>query len=135
MKAMLLLLLVFYTGAVLASAHAWHAAWRGKIRYSGLRDLTGIGDPVALRRLFGLTTPGGLYEVSLAEVVLRRRKSGMILTNLPAHGMFLAALAWAALHSEGATAAAIAFAGGAHAAMLAAAAASILLGGRQALTD
>ena len=78
-----LFLIVFYGGAIVASARAWAGVWRGQISYSELRDVTGIGDRAALRRLFGLAGADGRYKVSYADVVRRRRKAGMVLTNLP----------------------------------------------------
>ncbi len=130
-----LLLLVFYAGAVFASGRCWLGVWRGSIRFAQLRDLTGIGDRAALRRLFGLTSEDGFFRVTMAEIVRRRRVAGAILTDLPVHCMFLLALVWAAVHSADPTAFAIACAASAHAIVLGAAAASILVGSRQALTD
>jgi hypothetical protein len=129
------LLMVFYAGAVFASARAWLGVWRGHVSFSELRDVTGIGDPVALRRRFGLTAADGRYPVTFAEVVRHRRASGMILTNLPVHVMFALALLWAMTHPAGPSASAIAFAASAHALALAVIAASVLISGREALTD
>jgi hypothetical protein len=130
-----LLLLIFYAGAVFASARCWLGAWRGNIRFAQLRDLTGISDRAALRRLFGLTSQNGFFRVTMTEIVRRRRLAGTILTDLPVHSLFLLALAWAAAHSAEPTAFAIACAALAHAIVLGAAAASILIGRSPALTD
>ena len=130
-----LLLMIFYAGAVLASTRCWLGVWRGSIRFAQLRDLTGIADRAALRRLFGLTSKEGFFRVTLADVIRRRRAAGMILTNFPVHLMFLSALAWAFGHDGDPAAAAIACAATAHGIMLGAMAASILVGGRQVLPD
>jgi hypothetical protein len=129
------LLAVFYAGAVLASGRSWLAVWRGRIRFSELRDVTGIGDRAMLRRLFGLTCPAGYYRVTLEEVLQRRRAAGMILTNLPVHLMFLAALAWALLGPGGPAVTAIAWAACAHATVIATVALTVLAGSRWALSD
>lgn len=128
----LLLLLVFYAGAVLASARSWLCVWRGRARFSVLRDVTGIGDRTLLRRLFGGPTSQGFYSVTMPDVLRCRRSAGVMLTNLPVHLMFLLALAWAVRHGEGPAATAVACAAAAHSLALATAAAAILAG-RQAL--
>jgi len=130
-----LLLLLFYVGAVFASGRCWLGVWRGSIRFAQLRDVTGIADRAALRRLFGLTSREGFFRVTIAEVVRRRRLAGAILTDLPVHCLFLLALAWAAMHAAEPAALAIACAASAHAIVLGTAAASILVGRSQALTD
>jgi hypothetical protein len=135
MTGVLVLLLVFYAGAVVASGRAWLGAWRGSVRFSELRDLTGIGDQAALRRLFGLVSPSGFYRVAVADVVRHRRSAGVVLTNLPVHLLFLSALGWGLLGAGAPAAAAIALAASAHAALLALVAASVLIGSRRALID
>lgn len=130
-----LLLVVFYAGAVFASARCWLGVWRGRVRFPQLRDVTGIGDRAALRRLFGLTSEDGFFRVTIADVMRRRRMAGTILTDLPVHCLFLLALGWAMLHSAEPAAFAVACAACAHAVVLGAAAATILVGRHQALTD
>lgn len=127
MTGVLALLLVFYAGAVLASSRAWLGVWSGSVRFSELRDVTGIGDPTMLRRLFGLTSSEGRFKVPIADVLRYRRPAGIILTNVPVHGLFLAAVSWGLLNSGHATALAIVIAASLHAATLALAAASILV--------
>jgi hypothetical protein len=128
MIGVLVLLLIFYAGAVVASGRAWLGVWRGWVRFSELRDVTGIGDPVLLRRLFGLTSPNGFYKVAVADVVRHRRPAGVVLTNVPVHFLFLAALGWGVLHAGAPAAVAIALAASAHAVVLALVAASVLVG-------
>jgi hypothetical protein len=127
MTGVLALLLVFYAGAVVASSRAWLGVWRGAIRFSELRDVTGIGDPATLRRLFGLTSAHGRFKIALADVMRHRRPAGIILTNIPVHALFFGAVGWALFLGRPATAAAIVVAASLHAAMLALAAASILI--------
>jgi hypothetical protein len=131
----LLLLVVFYVGAVLASGRCWLGVWRGSIGFQQLRDLTGIGDRAALRRMFGLTSKDGRYQVTLSAVLRCRRRAGMILTDLPVHAMFLVALAWAAWRPGTPAATAIVVAACAHAILLGAAAASILAASRRPLAE
>ena len=119
--SVLAILIVFYAGAVCASAKSWLGVWRGRIGYSALRDLTGIADRTTLRRLFGLTRPDGAYAVGLAGLLRHRRAAGVMLTDIPVHLLFLAALCWAAAFGGDAPAAA--------AIMAAAAAHALLLGG------
>ena len=122
------ILIVFYAGAVCATGTCWFGVWRGTLRYSALRDLTGIADRAVLRRLFGLTRPDGAYRVSLAAVLRHRRAPGVILTDLPVHALFLAALSWAAFHVELPAAAAIVAAAGAHGLLLGGMALVVLIG-------
>ena len=135
LTSVLFLLAVFYAGAVLASARVWLRVWGGNARFADLRDLTGIGDPATLRRLFGLTRPDGSYQVSLVDIVRHRRPAGVILTNLPVHLMFAAALAFALSHAGWPAAAAVAWAASAHASVVAAMALAVYVAGRQALPD
>ena len=130
-----LLLLLFYAGAVFASGRCWLGVWRGSIGFSQLRDVTGIGDRATIRRLFGLSAQDGRYRVTPDAILRQRRKAGMILTNLPVHAMFLAALAWAAWRPETAAAMAVVSSAFAHALVLGVAAASILVDGRRVLTE
>jgi hypothetical protein len=124
------LLMVFYAGAVVASGRCWIGVLRGHIRYPRLRDITGIGDRAALRRCFGLASKDGFYRVTLADVVRWRRPAGLALTNVPAHLLFLLALAFA-LNNPGSPAfLAVLCAASAHALVVATSAASILVGGR-----
>jgi hypothetical protein len=132
-ESVLLFLIVFYAGAVLASWRCWYGVWRGAIGFSALRDVTGIGDRAALRRLFGLTRPDGSYRVTLAAVLQHRRRAGIMLTDIPVHLLFLAALGWAALHGGTLASAAISCAAAAHGLALAAAAISVLVRARQPL--
>lgn len=134
LTSVLVVLLVFYAGAVCASAYSWLGVWRGAIRFSALRDVTGIGDRAVLRRLFGLTRPDGVYQVTFANVMRHRRPAGIILTDLPVHGLFLAALSWAALNAGAPAAGAIGAAAALHAFVLGGAAACILARSRQAIT-
>ena len=134
LTSVVMMLIVFYAGAVLATGRSWLAVSRGAIGYSGLRDLTGIGDRAVLRRLFGLTLPDGRYRVTIADVLRHRRKTGLILADLPVHCLFLAALLWAALDNGVPAAFAVSCAAAAHAFILATAAVAILAGNRQALT-
>jgi len=127
MTGVLALLLIFYAGAVVASSRAWIGVWCGKVRFSELRDVTGIGDPAKLRRLFGLTSSQGRFKVAVADVVRYRRPAGIILTNVPVHGLFFAGLSWGLFNAGPATALAIVIAASLHAATLALAAASILV--------
>ena len=135
LTSILFLLAVFYAGAILASARAWFRVWRGRAGFADLRDVTGIGDPVALRRLFGLTRADGSYPVALADILRHRRPAGVILTNLPVHLMFAAALAFALADAGSPAAAAIAWAASAHASVLTAVALAVFAAGRQALPD
>jgi hypothetical protein len=135
LRGALLVLIVFYVGAILATGRSWLGVWSGAIGFSALRDLTGIGDRMTLRRLFGLTRSDGAYEVSLARVLQHRRPAGIILTDLPVHLLFAAALSWAALNAATPAAAGIVWAAAAHALVLGAAAVSVLARSRQALLD
>jgi hypothetical protein len=135
MRGVLLLLLVFYAGAVFASARSWLAVWRGSAGFSALRDVTGIGDRTTLRRLFGLTSRDGRFSVSFAEVLRHRRPAGVVLTDLPVHLLFLSALGGAAALGAPALTAAVATTASAHALVLAIAAASVLARSRQPLVD
>lgn len=130
----LTLLIAFYVGAVCATGRSWLSVWRGKIGFSALRDVTGIGDRAALRRLFGLTLADGSYRVTLAQVLRHRRPAGIILTDLPVHLLFLAALLWAFFGDTPAMAA-VCWTASAHALVIGVAAMSVLAGSRQALTD
>jgi hypothetical protein len=132
--SVVLMFLVFYVGAVIASGRSWLGVWRGKMRFSELRDVTGIADRALLRRLFGGPSAHGFYSVTVAEILRCRRSAGVMLTNLPVHLMFLLALVWALRHSELSAALAIACAAAVHSLALATAAATILAG-RQALPD
>jgi hypothetical protein len=131
----IVILTVFYAGAVCASGYSWFCVWRGEIGFSALRDVTGINDRGALRRLFGLTRVDGTYQVTFAAVLRHRRKAGIILTDLPVHLLFLAALLGAALLATGPIAAAVICAAAAHALLIGGAALSVLVGGYQALPD
>jgi hypothetical protein len=131
----MLLLIVFYAGAVLSTGLSWYRARTGIVPFSSLRDLTGIADRATLRRLFGLTRPDGSYKITWAEVVKHRRPAGVVLSDLPVHGLFLTALFSAALHGNVSLSLAVVSAAGLHAGMLAMAALAILAGSRQALTD
>jgi hypothetical protein len=122
-----LFLITFYAGAVLASTRSWIAAWRGVASFSALRDLTGIGDRAALRRLFGLTLRDGRYRVTLSDVLKHRRRAGMLLTDIPVHLLFLTALILVGEDTASATSAAVAWAAGGHALILGLAALSVLV--------
>jgi len=135
LTSMLIILAVFYAGAMLASGRAWLSVWRGKARFNELRDLTGIADRAVMLRLFGLTLADGSYQVALAEVLRHRRRSGIILTNVPVHVMFCGALLWAVLNASAPAAMAIAFAATAHAGIVGLAALSVVARGRLALPD
>jgi hypothetical protein len=126
LTSVLVMLTVFYAGAVIATGRSWLDVGRGIVGFSALRDLTGISDRATLRRLFGLTRSDGTYNVTIADVVRHRRLSGMILADLPVHALFLTALAWGSFHATTPAALAIACAAGMHAFTLAAAALSIL---------
>jgi hypothetical protein len=121
-----LILMVFYAGAVFASARSWLAVRRGVATFAELRDLTGIGDRAALRRLFGLTRGDGRYRVKLADVLRHRRRAGLLLTDIPVHLLFLAALALAAANPSAPASAAVAWTAGANALILGLAALSVL---------
>ncbi len=131
----LVVLTVFYAGAVCATAWSWFCVWRGEVGFSALRDVTGINDRGLLRRLFGLTRPDGTYQVTFAAVLRHRRKAGVILTDLPVHLLFLATLLGAALLGAGPVATAVISAAGAHALLLGGVAVSVLAKGYQALPD
>lgn len=131
--SVLVLLVVFYAGAVCATARAWFWVWRGAVTFAALRDVTGIGDRATLMRLFGLARADGSYSVTLAAILRHRRPAGIILADLPVHLLFLLALLWAATGGEAPSAAAIACAAFAHALLVAAAALSIIAKGRRAL--
>jgi hypothetical protein len=126
--SVLLFLIVFYAGAVFASARSWHAVWRGVPGYSALRDVTGIGDRAALRRLFGLTRRDGRYQVTFAAVLRHRRPAGILLTDLPVHLLLFVALVWAAMNEAAPAATAVGWVAVANALILAIAALSILKG-------
>src|SRR5687767_11439710 len=96
--SVLVMLTVFYAGAVVATGRSWLGAWRGAVGFSSLRDLTGIGDRTVLRRLFGLTLADGKYRVTVADVMRHRRLSGVILADFPVHSLFLGSLFWATFH-------------------------------------
>lgn len=133
MAGVLVLLVVFYAGAVCATARSWLGVWRGAVKFSGLRDLTGIGDRASLRRLFGPARPDGYYQVTLPAIMRHRRPAGIFLADLPVHCLFLLALLFAVTGGGAASAAAIACAAAAHALFLSAAAVSVLVKGRRAL--
>lgn len=133
LASVLMFLVIFYVGAVIASGRCWLAVWRGAARFSTLRDVTGIGDEAALRRLFGLRGDDGSYPVSVAEVLRHRRRAGIILTDLPVHSAFLLLLAWAAADPGSASAQAVIWAAGAHALIVGLAALTVLARARQAL--
>ena len=135
LTSILLILTAFYAGAVFTSGVAWLAVWRGKARFAELRDLTGIADRAMMLRCFGLTLADGSYQVKLADVLKHRRRSGVILTNLPVHIMFCATLLWAVFNASAPAATGIAFAAIAHAGIVALAALSVLARGRFALPD
>jgi len=126
--SVLMFLAVFYAGALFASARSWLAVWRGAPGYSALRDVTGIGDRAALRRLFGLTRRDGRYQVTLAAVLKHRRPAGILLTDLPVHLLLLIALVWAAANASAPAAMAVGWAAAANALILAVAAVSVLAG-------
>ena len=127
------LLIIFYAGAVCATAWSWAAVWRGAVRYPALRDVTGIADRAALSRIFGSAGPDGAYKVTFAQVFRHRRAAGVTLSDLPVHLLFLAALAWAALNIDAPAAAAVAWVAALHALIVAIAALSVLTAGRRAL--
>ena len=131
----LLVLTVFYAGAVCATGWSWYGIWRGAVRFPALRDVTGINDAGVLRRLFGPTRPDGSYQVSFAAVLRHRRKSGVILTDLPVHLLFLLALLGAALLPTGPVASAVISAAAGHALLVGLVALSMLISGYQALPD
>jgi hypothetical protein len=126
--SVLAILIVFYAGALCASAKSWFGVWRGAVGYSALRDLTGIGDRATLRRLFGLTRPDGAYRVDFPRLLRHRRAAGVILTDFPVHLLFLAALSWVAFHIELPAAAGVISAAGAHALLLGGTAVTVLIG-------
>lgn len=125
--SVLAILIVFYAGAVCASAKSWLGVWRGVIGYSALRDLTGIADRATLRRLFGLTRPDGAYAIELAGVLRHRRVAGTMLTDIPVHLLFLAALSWSAFHGDVPAASAILAGAAAHALLLGGLAVTVLV--------
>lgn len=129
------LLAVFYLGAVVASGRCWLGVIRGRIRYAALRDATGIADAATLRRCFGLVSRDGFYAVRFSEVVRWRRAAGVVLTNLPVHLMFAAALALMLQDPSSPAFLAVLAAASAHALSVACAAASILAGACRPLTD
>jgi hypothetical protein len=135
LTGVLVMLTVFYAGAVIATGRSWLDVWRGAVGFSGLRDLTGISDRAVLRRLFGLTRPDGTYNVSFADVLRHRRLPGTILADLPVHALFLMALLWASLQPTSPATPAIACAAGMHALTIAATALSIVARSRLALLD
>ncbi len=132
LTSVLVMLTVFYAGAIFATGRSWLGVWQGAVGYSGLRDLTGIGDRAVLRRLFGLTLPDGRYRVTFSEIARHRRMTGIILADLPVQALFLAALLWASSASTPAASAVIC-AAGAYAMLLGCAAVAILAGDRRAL--
>ena len=132
LTSVLLIFIVFYLGAVFATGRSWLGVWRGAIGFSALRDVTGIGDRATLRRLFGLTRPDGAYQVTFADVLRHRRPAGVILTDLPVHGLFLAALSFAALRPDASAAAAVTAAAAVHALVLGGVAVSVLARSRRA---
>lgn len=126
-------LLVFYAGASVMTAMAWLSAWRGRVTFSALRDLTGIADRAVLRRFFGLADGRGAYQVALADVLRRRRRAGVILSDVPVHLCFFLALIWGHANLGTPSAAAIACVAGLHAAVVATAALFIAAGSRQTI--
>jgi hypothetical protein len=132
--AALVLLTVFYGGAVAATGWSWLCVRSGTVSFSVLRDVTGINDPAVMRRLFGLTAPDGSYRVTLADVLRHRRAAGMVLTDLPVYLLFLAALSLAWLLGAGPVANAVLCAAAAHALVVAAAALAVVAGRPQPLT-
>jgi hypothetical protein len=133
--SVLVMLTVFYAGCVFATGRSWLAVWRGAVGFASLRDLTGIGDRTLLRRLFGLTLADGKYRVTIADVMRHRRRSGIILADLPVHCLFLGSLFWATFHDTTPAAFAVACAASVHGLVLAMAAVAIIAGNRQALID
>jgi hypothetical protein len=128
----LVMLTIFYVGAVLATGWAWLRVRRGGVRFSTLRDLTGIGDRAVLRRHFGLAARDGTYRVSMADVLKHRTRAGIILSDLPVHLLLLAALVLA-LWQGGVAAPSVAAAATTHALLLGTTALSILARSRQPL--
>lgn len=130
-----LFLLAFYFGAVVVTGRAWLAVWRGAASFTALRDLTGITDRAALRRHFGMRSRDGLYRVSPAAVLARRRPAGVVLGDVAVHALFLLVLAWAVGNAGTASAAAITLAAAAHALLVAAVAVGLLAADSRALAD
>ena len=128
-----LFLITFYAGAVLATAWSWLCVWRGAVRFAALRDLTGINDPVALKRHFGRSRADGSYQVTFSEVFRHRRAAGIVLTDLPLHLTFTVLLAWAAFDADSPAGMAIILAASAHALTVSGAALIIFAGSRRAL--
>jgi hypothetical protein len=135
LPSLLMLFIVFYAGAVIATGRAWYCIGTGLAPFSALRDLTGISDRAALRRLFGLTLPDGSYRVTWRSVLKHRRPAGVVLCDLPVHALFFAALLWAASLGTSPITSAIICAAALHATALAIAAIAILAGSRRVLTD
>jgi hypothetical protein len=130
-----MLLIVFYCGAVFATGRCWYLIWQGAAGFSALRDVTGIGDRAAIVRLFGATRPDGRYAVSFAQVMKHRRRTGVILSDLPVHLLFLAVLLFAVLSPDTPAAQAAIWASAAHAILLGVVAFAVFADSRQALVD
>ena len=131
----LMLLIVFYCGTVFATGRCWYLVWHGAAGFSALRDVTGIGDRAAIVRLFGAVRPDGRYAVSFAQVMKHRRRTGVILSDLPVHLLFLAVLLLAVLGPDTPAAQAAIWAAAAHAILLGVVAFAVFADSRQAVVD
>ncbi|HEX2256696.1 MAG TPA: hypothetical protein VHG92_08365 [Afifellaceae bacterium] len=117
LAGVMLLLIVFYLGAVAATGRAWLEVSRGRARGKALRDLTGIASTAEIVRRFGLSDVDGRFRANFGQVLRHRTRAGLVLGDLPTQALLLAALAYAWLAPDGAFAAAATVAAAGHAAL------------------
>lgn len=117
LAGIIVLLLVFYLGAVSVTGRAWLEVAQGRVRAKALRDLTGIASTAEIVRRFGLSGADGRFRADAAQVLRHRTRAGLVISDLPTQMLLLVVLAAAWLQPEGAFAAGAAVAAGAHAAL------------------
>ena len=117
LAGIILLLIVFYVGAVAATGRAWLEVAHGRARGKALRDLTGITSTAELVRRFGLSDGNGRFHADVALVLRHRTRAGLVLGDLPTQALLLVVLAYAWLAPDSAFAAAGTVAASCHAAL------------------
>jgi len=113
----ILLLIVFYVGAVATTGRSWLEVARGRARAKALRDLTGIASTAEIVRRFGLSDADGRFRADFAQVLRHRTRAGLVIGDLPTQALLLGALACAWLAPERAFASGAMVAAAAHAAL------------------
>lgn len=115
LAGVILLLIVFYVGAVATTGRAWLEVAQGRARGKALRDLTGIASTAEIVRRFGLSDGDGRFRADVAQVLRHRTRAGLVLGDLPTQALLLAVLACAWLAPDGPFAAAATVAAAGHA--------------------